>query len=106
TSVRACGHKIVPKTMNAKISSSTTTPGSISNKGGFGTRDGMGSCPVEGLRSWDPSNPCNQGFPCNRGFSCNQGKTDVKTMMMMMMINKLMHILLALAQFRTLLNSS
>src|SRR2546426_6912974 len=33
-----------------------------------------GSCPVEGMHSWDPSNPC------------RQGKTDVKTIMMMMMM--------------------
>src|SRR5437870_13448524 len=57
---------------------------------GFGTRDGTGSCPVEGLRSWDPSNPCNQRFPCNQGFPCNQRKTDVKTMMMMMMMMMMM----------------
>src|SRR5207244_12290588 len=33
-----------------------------------------GSCPVEGMHSWNPSNPC------------RQGKTDIKTIMMMLMM--------------------
>src|SRR5207244_12524929 len=36
----------------------------------FDARDGTESCTVEGVHSWDPSNPC------------SQGKTDAKTMMM------------------------
>src|SRR5207245_5798121 len=35
-----------------------------------------GSCPLEGMHSWDPSNPC------------RQGKTDVKTMTVMMIVPK------------------
>src|SRR5207244_4243288 len=38
----------------------------------FEARDGTESCTVEGVHSWDPSNPC------------SQGKTDAKTLMMMM----------------------
>src|SRR5207245_4571743 len=37
----------------------------------FEARDGTESCTVEGVHSWDPSNPC------------SQGKADAKTMMMM-----------------------
>src|SRR5207245_1445342 len=40
----------------------------------FEARDGTESCTVEEVHSWDPSNPC------------SQGKTDAKTMMMMMML--------------------
>src|SRR5207245_2147019 len=40
----------------------------------FEAKDGTESSTVEGVHSWDPSNPC------------SQGKTDAKTMMMMMII--------------------